>query len=49
MSTATMDLCRNTPLIESLVESLVETNFKKPNKFDTIKLNEDGMSILFFL
>ena len=42
MATATMDLCRTTPLLESLIETYVETG-KKPAKFDSIKINEDGM------
>lgn len=45
MATATMDLCRTTPLLESLIETYVETG-KKPAKFDSIKINEDGMGII---
>lgn len=44
MANATLDLCRNTPLIETLVESFVESGFKKPLKFDSIKINEDGFA-----
>lgn len=43
MANATLDLCRNTPLIETLVENYVESGYKKPLKFDVIKINEDGM------
>lgn len=43
MASATLDLCRNTPLIETLVESFVEGGYKKPLKFDVIKINEDGI------
>ena len=43
MASATLDLCRNTPLIETLVESFVEGGYKKPIKFDIIRINEDGM------
>jgi len=31
-------------LIETLVESFVEGGYKKPLKFDIIRINEDGMS-----
>lgn len=44
MASATLDLCRNTPLIETLVESFVEGGYKKPLKFDLIRINEDGQS-----
>lgn len=55
MATATLDLCRylvyhiselnrNVPLVETLVESFVEGGYKKPLKFEMIRLNEDGMS-----
>ena len=43
MANATLDLCRNTPLIETLVESFVEGGYKKPIKFDIIRINEDGL------
>lgn len=43
MANATLDLCRNTPLIETLVENFVESGYKKPLKFEVIKINEDGM------
>lgn len=43
MANATLDLCRNTPLLETLVESFVESGYKKPLKFDMIRINEDGM------
>lgn len=43
MASATLDLCRNTPLIETLVESFVEGGYKKPTKFEVIKINEDSI------
>jgi hypothetical protein len=42
MANATMDLCRNTPILETLVETFVDSGYKKPLKFDVIRINEDG-------
>nr|CAH69616.1 Sec1-4 syntaxin-binding protein [Paramecium tetraurelia] len=42
LASACTELSRNTPLIETLVEGFVESNYKKPQKFDSIIINEDG-------
>jgi hypothetical protein len=41
MANATLDLCRNTPAIELIVEQFVENGFKKLPKFESITINEE--------
>ncbi|CAD8085369.1 unnamed protein product [Paramecium sonneborni] len=43
LASACTELSRNTPLIETLVESYIESNYKKPQKFDSFIINEDGI------
>lgn len=42
MASACTELSRNTPYIETLVENYIDSNYKKPSKFESIILNEDG-------
>jgi len=41
MSSATMDLCRNTPILELQLEELVSQNFKPTKSFENLKINDD--------
>ncbi|CAD8082896.1 unnamed protein product [Paramecium sonneborni] len=42
-ASACSEFSRNIPLLETLVESYIESNYKKPQKFDSLIINEDGI------
>lgn len=42
MANATMDLCRNSPVIEQIVEEIVSSDYNKlPVGYDSFKMNDD--------